>query len=182
MSILRGITRPILQPITRGPLEPGIGKRPRTNLLRWSQAFDNAVWTKSGVTLTSGKTDPLGGTTAFSVVGASGAMQLYQAVAGTVAATLYTPSLYVRRVSGTGTVGLIRPNGTAITDITAQLTTSWQRFEAVEGTENGDGNSYPGLDLGTIGDEVEVAFAQLESGTAATAYIPTTTAPVTVYT
>jgi hypothetical protein len=62
----------------------------RTNLALQSSAFNDAAWTKAGVTLTSGQADPFGGTSAWKLELAAGSSYLYQPIGG----LLKEPSQY----------------------------------------------------------------------------------------
>jgi hypothetical protein len=157
------------------------GGRVVTNEFQYSEDFSNAAWQQTTVTLTHGITDPLGGTTATRIEATGANSLLRQSYAWDVGKTPIN-SMWIRRVSGTGTVGLYG-GSTGALDISGTLTTEWQRF--VSSSVLGDGNARGGILIVTSGDIVEVAFAQGEKPegrtdtTTPSEYIPTTTAPVT---
>ncbi len=162
------------------------------NLLLRSQEFDNASWAKTGagaglapVVTANAATAPDGTTTADRVVfdlGGSNTLSdfstLDQAVT-VAAATVYRGSIWLRASSAV-TV-LCRHVGDAGYAL-FNVTTAWQRF-AVGETSAGTAVGFTvGLrgGLGASGAAtVEVWGAQLELGSTATSYIPTTAATVT---
>ncbi|MDE3244447.1 MAG: hypothetical protein KGN80_00055 [Acidobacteriota bacterium] len=146
---------------------------PRTNYLIWSEDFTKPHYTLSNATLTGSVLDPRGSTNAFTLTAtlADGTM-----IPGVVTgAQTVTNSVWARRRTGTGLVGLLDPAYSFWTLLT--LTTEWQRFQ-VSGVSAGTG--YWGIRVYTAGDAVDLAFGQIEPGSSVTPYIPTTTAPVTV--
>jgi len=162
-----------------------------TNLLLQSAAFDTTSWTKgAGATVTANTgTAPDGTATADKITFPDGANvpYIYQIpTASTWDNRTFTFSMWIRRVSGSGTITIrIGDAGEADStskDITASLTTSWQRFYITTtynaGTTNN--NSVWVFRSGSVGlDEIEVWGAQLEELPFASSYIPTTTAAVT---
>ena len=144
------------------------------NQLTYSQDFSNAAWVATTATKTTGVSDPLGGTTACTVTATAGNGQILQSAGGSAGtSTTYITSIWLRRRTGTGTVSLFNPNGAGITAVT--LTSSWAQYSVV-----GFGSAslnYNGVRLATSGDEVDVAFAQLEQVTYQTTpstYVATT--------
>jgi hypothetical protein len=145
------------------------------NLCLHSQALDNAAWALTTATRATGISDPDGGSTAITLTATSNNGQILQTVGGSAGTgTNYTVSLYLRRRTGTGDVWIFNPNAGGITTVT--LTSSWQRF-SVTGLGAAASNSV-GVRLATSGDAIDVAFAQLEVGSTATTYLPTTSAAV----
>jgi hypothetical protein len=145
------------------------------NLCLHSQALDNAAWGLTTATRTTGIDDPAGGTTACTLTATSANGQILQAIGGSLGTgTNYTVSVYLRRRTGTGDVWIFNPNAGGITTVT--LTSSWQRF-SVTGLGAAATNSV-GVRLATSGDAIDVAFAQLEVGSSASPYLPTTSAAV----
>jgi hypothetical protein len=88
-----------------------------------------------------------------------------------------TASVWIKRVSGSGTVSLTRNGGTGWTDITSSLVTG--TWVPVELTSDVGANPTVGLKMGTSGDVIDVDCFQDENGAWRTSPILTTTAAVT---
>jgi hypothetical protein len=145
------------------------------NLVLRSQDFSNAAWALTTATLTTGIDDPSGGTTAVTLTATSANGQILQTVSGSLGTgTNYICAIWVRRRTGSGTVSLFNPNAGGITTITP--TSSWQQFSVVG--PGAASSIFHGLRLATSGDAVDIAFAQINEGSSATAYVATTTTPV----
>jgi len=167
----------------------------RTNLLLWSEQFDNAAWTKqNNLTVTPNTTvAPDGATTADTITNGTGqnSSGIYQTPTLTNA-VVYTISYYVRAgttstavlgafagsflsatarvISGPGSV-----SGTAIITLSGLSSTEWTR---VSYTITGTGvvtspYLYPETIGVATGKSVIVWGAQLEAGAFATSYIQT---------
>ncbi|PWC54373.1 hypothetical protein TSA6c_00470 [Azospirillum sp. TSA6c] len=156
--------------VTRGlPVEPAA-----TNLLRYSQQFENAVWSTFGtVTVTANNaTAPDGTATADKLVisASSGIYQLATVTAGT-----YTASVWLRADSPV-TVSLASndsPSSGAATT-SCSVTTVWQRFSVTKTTPN------TSLNLQINGPATVYAWqGQLEAGSFATSPILTTSSTAT---
>jgi hypothetical protein len=147
------------------------------NLVLWSQDFSNAAWAATTATKTSGVLDPLGGTTASTITATAGNGQILQSVSGSAGTSqAYVSSIWLRRRTGTGAVWLFNPNGAGITAVS--LTTSWAQYSVVG--FGAAATNFAGIRLATSGDEVDVAFAQLEPVTYQTTpgpYVATTASP-----
>jgi hypothetical protein len=144
------------------------------NLLLYSNTFTNAAWVATNGTVASGVTDPAGGTTAFSFTASSANGTLYQTL--TLAATPYTLSLYIQRVTGTGTINLTL-DGTNFTAVS--ITGSWVRYTTT--VTPAAGSRTIGIQVTTSGDVVNIYGAQLEQRSTVTAYNLTTTSQVVNY-
>ena len=144
------------------------------NLLKGSNDFGTvATWVSGSGTVGTGITAPDGTISAYSFT-ATGVATLYQTL--TTSALPYTLTLYIQRVTGTGTVNLTL-DGTTLTAQT--ITASWARYTL---TVTPTATSHTiGLQLAISGDVVNIWGAQLEQRSQATAYTPTTTAPITNY-
>jgi hypothetical protein len=170
----------------------------RTNLLTYSNDFDNAVWTKSGVTITANTvTSPDGTTNADKIVesSANASHFIYRAITGSSRTfTVFAKS------AGRNWIGILSDNGTTFFNIstgvlgtiasgvTAKIESynnGWYRC-SVTSTHSTYGASVyvcsannvdTYLGDGTSG--VYVYASQIEVGLFPTSYIPTTTASVT---
>jgi hypothetical protein len=152
----------------------------RTNLLTFSEQFDNAAWTKqTGITITANTTetlDPSGYYGAEKVVSTSGSTGFFQS--GLSLTSDITRTIYLKGAVGGETLKLKDPSGfggnTSVT-----LTTSWVRYEH-KTTNTGD--TYQGLFVDDIsnGATIYAWGCQLEASSSyATSYIPTLGASVT---
>ena len=127
------------------------------NLILRSNAFSTSPWSASGVTLTSGVADPFGGTAAFTMTATGvngGITQTYSS------STLMVHSIYIRRRTGTGIVRLYTP---AAGGTNLSLTSSWIRVSTQGPALSGTG--YFIVNMATIADEVDIAYAQAEAVT-----------------
>jgi hypothetical protein len=80
------------------------------NVLSYTDTFSNGYWTKDGVTITSGQTDPTGGSNATRVVGTTPSRSLFGLITLTTGAT-YTLSCFVKSTSGSNQTFRIYANG-----------------------------------------------------------------------
>ena len=174
----------------------GLIEEVRTNILLESNGFSTVSWVKSGtgtglapvVTANAG-TAPDGTNTAsrvqFNCVGSTIADRsiLNQSRTST-SSTPYVSSVFVKAFSA-GEVGkqLRFITELAGTQVIVTLTANWQRVLNL-GTASGTSANFVIETRGTVttnaSADVLLAFAQLETGDIATAYIPTTTAAVSV--
>jgi len=145
------------------------------NCLR-SRDASHATWTKSNITATLTVTglDNVANSASRLTAAANDAtlLQLLTAATGT-----RTTSVWIKRVSGSGTVSLTRNGGTNWTDITSSLVAG--TWVPVEVTSDVGANPTVGLKMGTSGDVIDVDCFQDENGAWRTSPILTTTAAVT---
>ena len=183
----------------------------RTNLLTYSEQFDNAVWIKARSTITANTvTAPDGTTTADKLVEdttASNTHNISQTITS-IASTTYTFSCYLKKAernwavivfnnSGVYPAVYIDLNSGTIGNITGSVTATitsvgngWYRCTATVIATSTSLNSYILISTGNgiqvyIGDGTSGIYlwgAQLEASSTATAYIPTTASSLTVYT
>src|ERR1700694_887651 len=168
----------------------GTWDRRDQNYCLWSEAFDNAAWTKTtGVPVTpnlvAGPNDPPGVTSADAIVyngsGAAGDYRAYQNMLGALiipAGVQTTQSIWLRTASGSITLRLVSNAG--FTQVNCTVTTTWQRFQV---TSAADGVSQAQVLLRSASADnsaftVYASAAQYEYGAAASTYAKTGAASV----
>ena len=170
------------------------------NLLTYSEQFDNAVWAKRGTcTITANAiTAPDGTVTADLVagLGALGVNDFYYSgsISGSPATSqTLSPSFYIKKVSATGSVRITNANGPSfgswVIDLSL-LSTGWERITSTHpavtvtivytGTGGGVAGPLICASSGTL--SFYVWGAQLELGSTATTYNPTTVKNLLGYT
>ena len=155
-----------------------------TNLLTWSEQFDNAAWSKSNVTITANNTTSPDGTQNADLSTATAGGELLQGVVLSTS-TSYTFSFYVKK--GTASDAKYRVynfdagvNVVAPTSYISQTSTSdWVRV-VVSFTTGATGTNY-GIYLldQTSAGTMYFYGAQVEASSYPTSYIPTTSASAT---
>jgi hypothetical protein len=152
-----------------------------TNLALQSNAFTTSPWTKSAAVTAGAATSPDGTTDAFSFL-ASAAYQYARQSITLSGSTTYTLSCWLRVSSGTYTnLELYGYDGTSQYGVTPTITTTWTRYTKTFTTvaSPSAGTIYL-QDNNTSGwQTVYIYGMQLEQGSLATSYIPTTTVTVT---
>ena len=153
----------------------------RTNYLCWSETFiaspaDN-TWSDSGDFLryTSDNTAPDGTATALQASCDVANATCINSLSRTPNANAIggTFSIWLRRVSGSGSIQLTDNNGTNWT--TVAVTSTWTRFQLPHRTTA----QQCGVRIVTGGDAIQMWGAQLEDGSGASSYIATTTGQAT---
>jgi len=146
----------------------------RTNLCTYSQDFTQTIWLTNGSTKTTGISDPAGGATAATVTATVANGSVQNAAATVSSGTTYTVSIWIRRRTGTGIVG-IRAVENVNTPVT--ITSTWARYSVTVAAVGTLGRV--GVYCQTVGDEIDFWGAQLEASSAASSYYPTTTTALT---
>lgn len=131
------------------------------NQLTYSQLFSNAAWVRTNCTLTSGQTDPNSGTEAFTLTATNTNATMLQSVALTDTLNR-TSSIYIKRKTGSGAVSITVDGSTYVAKT---ISGSWARFDT---TLTASGTVTCGIKLAVSGDEVYIAWAQLEDGAVST--------------
>ena len=126
------------------------------NLVIKSENFSNAAWSKTDTSLTSGVTDPAGGSTAFTLTadGPTANNNILSYYSSATAGVSYTSAIWLRRRAGTGTVYIFNPDGGGLTEITSDLTSEWKLFTKTQPATST--NAFVGVRMNLIGDEVDI--------------------------
>lgn len=162
--------------IPSSTLEGYLAEPSRTNNCLWGRDATNAVWVKTNVTAAKTTTglDNVANSASRLTAAATDATitQLLTAATGS-----RTASVWIKRISGTGTISITRNGGTAWTDVTSQLVVG--TWVPVALTSDVGANPTVGLKMGTSGDVIAVDCFQDENGAWRTNPILTTTSAVT---
>lgn len=134
------------------------------NLILYTEAFDNATWTKTTTTVTANSIAAPDGTMTADTLSATGINALTRQTF-TATATPYTFSVYLKRKTGSGNID-ITVDGT--TYVTQSITSDWVRYSTT--LTPAAGSKTAGIRIATNSDEVYVWGAQLELGSSATTY------------
>jgi hypothetical protein len=116
------------------------------------------------MTVTPGATDPLGGNTAYTLTTSNINQFCAHTVSPNLAAGVQArASLWIRRRTGTGIVSMYNGgDASATTNITAAVTTSWQRIATNTVTAAGGGSNSLGIIVQVSGDAFDIWQGQLE--------------------
>jgi hypothetical protein len=133
----------------------------RVNLIQLdTRLLTSASWTKTTCTVVAGISDPFGGTKAFNVSALSAGDQIYQSLSVGTHPSMVT-SVWLRRTAGSGSVRVKNPNG--LSDTTAALDGTWQRFTSSATSDNA-GLIYPGVTFTNAGDAADIYVPQINNG------------------
>jgi hypothetical protein len=145
-------------------LAPGLGlwaETRSTNYALQSRDFTQAVWTKTNVTATKNQIGADLTANGASLLTATAAnATVTQASANPATATNLITSVWMKRVTGTGTVSLCT-DGSTYTDISGQLSTT--KFTRVNIPAQNLSAPTFGIKFGTSGDVVVADFFQCEN-------------------
>lgn len=169
----------------------------RTNLLTYSEQFDNAVWTKGPtVSVTANTTLAPDGTISADTVTADSGQLIYQNITSTIG-TVYCQSVFIkagtataimfRDDTGAGRHIVLNPSTGVITTTAGTLINSgsqsygdgWWRYWFVYAADTTTVRGHIRPDSAGAGQTFIVWGAQTEIGSAPTSYIPTVATPVT---
>lgn len=142
------------------------------NRLIYSRDGTNADWTKVTMGRAKDATGIDDAANACTTLSASSSNARISA-GGTTGTNPSVFSVYLRRVTGTGTIYITADNFATLTPVT--LTSAWQRFEVSAAASA----CTCGIQIVTSGDVIEMDGAQLESGTLASSVIMTAGATAT---
>jgi hypothetical protein len=157
----------------------------RTNLLTYSEQLDNAIWTKSGVTITANAfNSPSGTLTSDLVTPTISDASLRQSFLPT-GVLQYNFSIWLRSSTGSNFSTTLRVWRDSpfqnISNVVINVTTEWQRFNFSFTTLDATTHviAIGGSSTLSTGENFYAWGAQLELGSYPTSYIPTTSAAVT---
>jgi hypothetical protein len=128
----------------------------RKNELVATEAFDDAAWTATNMTVVGGATSPIGTSTAYTITATANNATVLQTQTVLLTRGIRL-SMWVRRVTGTGNIQLT-VDGTSFTTVT--VSNDWERLSVVGNVQNG--TRTPGIRVAVSGDAVEVWGAQWE--------------------
>jgi hypothetical protein len=140
-----------------------------------SRGFDQSGWTASNVTVSKNVTGLDGvANSAYTVTASAGNGTLLQPI--TITSAAYSGTVYLKRVTGTGTISITMDGGTTWLDVTSSLSSSvWNRVTKIQTLAN---PSF-GIRISTSGDAVAIDQAQVEAGAYPTQPIVSTGTTVT---
>ena len=165
---------------------PTYGINPITgtrNLLTYSQDFSQSIWAVAGAATktASASVCPDGTTSAYTISVGTGSNFFWYNSLNITAAARYEPSVYIKRVTTTGTLRINSSNGTANGQWTINLALLGSGFERITRSHpavtvvtefTGTGNNFSGITFVSVAGtlQFEVWGAQIELGTTSTAY------------
>lgn len=163
--------------------QTGVLRGTGQNLLVRSEDFSNASWGKTSVTVTANSTTaPDGTTTADTLAATSADSACFQGVTTSSVGLTYTFSVYLRADSATNiSIAFYDTPSYNSTLVACAVTTIWQRFTVTRTLASGATGiqaTIGGNSTFSTGESVYAWGAQVELGSTANTYIPTTTTAV----
>ena len=155
----------------------------RTNLVLYSQFFDSSQWIKKGTASVTDNTSvsPSGLTNACTLSDATDLLwagNMLTTQRNVTSSTEYTFSIFVKNISSTTLeVGIRDSTDGTVTSESVTLTNEWQRVDITK-TSGSSTSKLAGMIGGTDGD-ILIWGGQMEEGSYATSYIPTSASTVT---
>ena len=160
-----------------------------TNQIRYSEDFSNALWQKSGVTLTSSTgTNPKGeSATIYAIQGAPSQGGLEGAMASSAAGNGVGVSIWARKKSGVGTTNVEVGFGdsSSVYTTTVSVGADWQRITYTSTGYTSANRFYIDAEGTSADNTIEIWGAQLEKTASAgqdgrvSSYMPTTSGTAT---
>jgi len=145
----------------------------QTNKVLQCRDLTQSAWTKTNATASLNQTGIDGvASSASSLTATAANATVLQTVTQSAASSVF--SVYLMRLTGSGTIQLTQDNGTTWTTVT--INSSWQRYQI---PAQSTANPTFGIKIVTSGDAVAWDSAQFEAGTLVTSPILTTSAAVT---
>ena len=182
-NIVIGATTPSTVNATTLSGQTGVLRGTGQNLVVRSEDFSNASWGKTSVTVTTNTTTaPDGTTTADTLAATSANSACFQGVTTSSVGLTYTFSVYLRADSATNiSIAFYDTPSYNSTLVACAVTTSWQRFTVTRTLGSGSTGiqaTIGGNSTFSTGESVYAWGAQVELGSTANTYIPTTTTAV----
>lgn len=161
----------LLRPCLAGEIPFTNARRARNVVATTSEDFSNAAWTKTSCSITGSISDPLGGTSAYTMTATGANGIISQSISAiTVSGDACISSIWIRRRTGTGAIAMRAGTTTFNTLDSGAVTSSWRRV-AVVATASGTAFAIA-VRLATSGDEVDIWHAQGESSPGAAIQAP----------
>jgi len=178
-----GATTPSTVNATTITGQTGVLRGTGQNLVVRSEDFSNASWGKTSVTVTANSTTaPDGTTTADTLAATSADSACFQGVTTSSVGLTYTFSVYLRADVATNiSIAFYDTPTYNVTLAACAVTTSWQRFSVTRtlaSSATGIQATIGGNSTFSTGESVYAWGAQVELGSTANTYIPTTTTAV----
>ena len=137
---------------------------------------DFSTWATTNMTVATGGGYAGRPSSIITATGSTGSKFLRATLSGVTAGQTHTASIYVRRVSGSGSVEFEHQGSTAGGDqnVTSQVGSDWNRIDTqFNGSTSGGVVTSFAIRLFTEGDALEIAMPQVELGSSPTGFIPT---------